>query len=255
MDLNPDEVRIKQEMADACEQVYGILDGTKWHRSALLSFVAVRRPDGIVTDSSAPADEVEAWRAAGVEVVTADAGAARAAAGPARATCAARPQRRGRRADDRRSPPSTSARRAAASRSAGSTATGSSVEEVHRFANVPVEAGGTLHWDVLAPVPATCSTGCGPRRRGGRDRLGRRSTRGRSTSASSTRAAACSRNPVHYRDARRAAAFERVLERVPGARAVRAHRDPAPSDQHDLRARGDGGRGRSGARRRPSACC
>ena len=41
MDLNPDEVRIKQEMADACEQVYGIFDGTKWHRSALLSFVAV----------------------------------------------------------------------------------------------------------------------------------------------------------------------------------------------------------------------
>ena len=44
MDLNPDEVRIKQEMADACEQVYGILDGTKWHRSALLSFVADRGP-------------------------------------------------------------------------------------------------------------------------------------------------------------------------------------------------------------------
>ena len=45
MDLNPDEVRIKQEMADACEQVYGILDGTKWHRSALLSFVAVEDLD------------------------------------------------------------------------------------------------------------------------------------------------------------------------------------------------------------------
>src|SRR5262249_29479987 len=30
MDLNPDEWRIKQEMADACEQVYGIVDGTKW---------------------------------------------------------------------------------------------------------------------------------------------------------------------------------------------------------------------------------
>jgi DeoR/GlpR family transcriptional regulator of sugar metabolism len=28
MDLNPDEVRIKQEMADACEQVYGIFDAT-----------------------------------------------------------------------------------------------------------------------------------------------------------------------------------------------------------------------------------
>lgn len=72
MDLNPDEVRLKQEMADACEQVYGILDGTKWHRSALLTFVPVENLTGIVTDSGAPADQVEAWRAAGVEVVTAD---------------------------------------------------------------------------------------------------------------------------------------------------------------------------------------
>jgi DeoR/GlpR family transcriptional regulator of sugar metabolism len=71
MDLNPDEVRIKQEMADACEEVYGILDGTKWHRSALLSFVPADGLDGIVTDSTAPADEVEAWRAAGVAVVLA----------------------------------------------------------------------------------------------------------------------------------------------------------------------------------------
>ena len=74
MDLNPDEVRIKQEMADACEQVYGIIDGTKWHRSALLAFV---RPDdlaGIITDASAPAQEVEAWRAAGVDVITVEEG-------------------------------------------------------------------------------------------------------------------------------------------------------------------------------------
>src|ERR1700690_3982698 len=55
MDLNPDEARIKQEMADACEQVYGIFDGTKWHRSALLSFVSVDDLYGIVTDASAPA--------------------------------------------------------------------------------------------------------------------------------------------------------------------------------------------------------
>jgi DeoR/GlpR family transcriptional regulator of sugar metabolism len=74
MDLNPDEVRIKQEMADACEQIYGILDGTKWHRSALLSFVSVEDLTGIVTDASAPADEVEVWRAAGVEVIIADPG-------------------------------------------------------------------------------------------------------------------------------------------------------------------------------------
>ena len=74
MDLNPDEVRIKQEMADACEQVFGILDGTKWHRSALLSFVSAAELAGVVTDAGAPADEIEAWRTAGVDVVTADPG-------------------------------------------------------------------------------------------------------------------------------------------------------------------------------------
>ena len=74
LDLNPDEVRIKQEMADACEQVWGILDGTKWHRSALLSFVSVDDLTGIITDESAPGSEVEAWRGAGVDVVVADVG-------------------------------------------------------------------------------------------------------------------------------------------------------------------------------------
>jgi DeoR/GlpR family transcriptional regulator of sugar metabolism len=74
MDLNPDEVRIKQEMADACEQVYGIFDGTKWHRSALLAFISVEELAGIITDSSAPAVEVDAWRAAGVNVISVDTG-------------------------------------------------------------------------------------------------------------------------------------------------------------------------------------
>ncbi len=74
MDLNPDEARIKQEMADACELVYGILDGTKWHRSALLSFVPIDDIHGIVTDSTAPAAEVEAWRARGVDVTVVEAG-------------------------------------------------------------------------------------------------------------------------------------------------------------------------------------
>jgi DeoR/GlpR family transcriptional regulator of sugar metabolism len=74
MDLNPDEVRIKQEMADACEQVYGIFDGTKWHRSALLAFISIEELAGIITDSSAPPIEVEAWRAAGVNVISVDPG-------------------------------------------------------------------------------------------------------------------------------------------------------------------------------------
>jgi DeoR/GlpR family transcriptional regulator of sugar metabolism len=74
MDLNPDEVRIKQEMADACEEVYGIFDATKWHRSALLAFVPTDQLAGIITDSDAPTQEVEAWRGEGVQVVTADRG-------------------------------------------------------------------------------------------------------------------------------------------------------------------------------------
>jgi len=54
--------------------VYGIFDGTKWHRSALLAFVSVEELAGIITDSSAPAVEVEAWRAAGVNIITVDPG-------------------------------------------------------------------------------------------------------------------------------------------------------------------------------------
>src|SRR6266540_3566792 len=65
MDLNPDEVRIKQEMAEACERVIAIVDGTKWDRSALLSFVPAAGVHAIVTDTGAPEDQVEAWRARG----------------------------------------------------------------------------------------------------------------------------------------------------------------------------------------------
>ena len=73
MDLNPDEVRIKQQMAAACERVVGIFDSTKWHRSALLSFVSADRVDAIVTDAGAPGGEVEAWRARATDVVVVDA--------------------------------------------------------------------------------------------------------------------------------------------------------------------------------------
>jgi DeoR/GlpR family transcriptional regulator of sugar metabolism len=72
MDLNPEEVRIKQQMADACERVVGIFDGTKWNRSALLSFVPAERIHAIVTDTSAPAEQIDAWRARGVDVVAAE---------------------------------------------------------------------------------------------------------------------------------------------------------------------------------------
>jgi DeoR/GlpR family transcriptional regulator of sugar metabolism len=72
MDLNPDEVRIKREMASVCERVIGIADGSKWHRTALLPFVGPEQVHAIVTDTGAPAEHVEAWQARGVEIVRVD---------------------------------------------------------------------------------------------------------------------------------------------------------------------------------------
>jgi DeoR/GlpR family transcriptional regulator of sugar metabolism len=71
MDLNPEEVKLKRDMAAACEQVVGIFDRTKWPRTAFLSFVPTEHVDAIVTDEGAPPELVEAWRARGVEVVSA----------------------------------------------------------------------------------------------------------------------------------------------------------------------------------------
>jgi DeoR/GlpR family transcriptional regulator of sugar metabolism len=83
MDLNPDEVRIKREMATVCERVIGIVDGTKWHRTALLPFVRTDQVDAIVTDTGAPPEEVEAWRKRDVEIVCVEpAEGAQAAAPP-----------------------------------------------------------------------------------------------------------------------------------------------------------------------------
>jgi DeoR/GlpR family transcriptional regulator of sugar metabolism len=72
MDLNPDEVRLKRELAEACERVVGIFDHSKWHRTALLSFVPAERVDAIVTDARASRDGMDEWRARGTEIVVAD---------------------------------------------------------------------------------------------------------------------------------------------------------------------------------------
>jgi DeoR/GlpR family transcriptional regulator of sugar metabolism len=72
MDLNPEEVRAKREMADVCERVIGVFDYTKWSRKALLSFVPTERIAAIVTDTSAPADLIQEWRDRRVEVVAAE---------------------------------------------------------------------------------------------------------------------------------------------------------------------------------------
>jgi DeoR family transcriptional regulator of aga operon/DeoR family fructose operon transcriptional repressor len=75
MDLNPEEVRFKRELAEACEHVVGVFDHTKWERSALLSFAPAERVDTIVTDERAPAELLQQWRERNVKVVAAPIGA------------------------------------------------------------------------------------------------------------------------------------------------------------------------------------
>lgn len=88
------------------------------------------------------------------------------------------------------------------------------VHEVHRFPNVPVRAGGRLQWDVLRLYADTVDGLRAAAAQWGQvdsvgvdgwaidfglvDRMGR-----------------LVQNPVHYRDARRAAAFGQALEHVP----------------------------------------
>jgi DeoR/GlpR family transcriptional regulator of sugar metabolism len=98
MDLNPEEVRIKREMVDACERVIGIFDHTKWRRSALFSFVESDQIDALVTDAGAPADLMQEWREREVEVVCAELGSD----GEARQTKQGRRIHPGRRASDRK---------------------------------------------------------------------------------------------------------------------------------------------------------
>src|SRR5581483_2145589 len=87
------------------------------------------------------------------------------------------------------------------------------VDEVHRFPNVPVRTAGTLYWDVLRLYSDVLD---GLRAAG---RTGRVASVAVDSWAVDfglvDRNGALLRNPVHYRDARRAAAVDAVFERVP----------------------------------------
>ena len=89
------------------------------------------------------------------------------------------------------------------------------LREVHRFANEPVVAGGTLHWDILR-LYAEMLAGL---------RLGDREFGLASAGIDSwgvdfgllDASGTLLGNPVHYRDARTAGAADRVLARLPAA--------------------------------------
>ena len=88
------------------------------------------------------------------------------------------------------------------------------VTEVHRFPNVPVRAGETLHWDVLRLYRDVLD---------GLRAAAREAGRLESVAVDSwgvdfglvDRAGRLLGNPVHYRDGRRARAMDGALERVP----------------------------------------
>ena len=66
---NAFEVRIKHSMLEAAERVVLLATGDKIGRKAFAAFASLGEIDMVITDTGAPAAEVERLRAAGVEVV------------------------------------------------------------------------------------------------------------------------------------------------------------------------------------------
>ena len=257
MDLNPDEVRIKQEMADACEQVYR---DPRRHEVAPQR-AALVRPDRASSPGSSPTrarprTRSQAWRAARRRRGHRRPGPRRAAAAPAARPPPRGPQRRRRElmATLRRRRPRRAERprrrrplrRRAARRRPRCTGSRTSPVRAARHAALGRAARSTR--DVLDGLRAAGARG------GAIDSVARRLV-GRRLRPARPRRAACSQNPVHYRDARRAARDRARARAGARARALRAHRHPADADQHGLRARRDGGRATIRRSRPPRRCC
>jgi DeoR/GlpR family transcriptional regulator of sugar metabolism len=65
------EVEVNRYIVKRAQTVIAIVDGSKFGRLGLASFVPTVRIDTLVTDSSAPAEMIEKLRRRGVEVLTA----------------------------------------------------------------------------------------------------------------------------------------------------------------------------------------
>ena len=71
-DTNLLEIELKKFVVSKVNEVIILLDGSKFNQSGLASYAGVEKISKIITDSSAPADQVEKFRKAGTEVIIAD---------------------------------------------------------------------------------------------------------------------------------------------------------------------------------------
>jgi len=89
------------------------------------------------------------------------------------------------------------------------------LREAHRFPNIPVSAGGTLHWDILRLYREVLD-GLAAAARGGELASAGIDSWGVDYGLLDS-AGALLGNPVHYRDGRTEGALDRVLARIPAA--------------------------------------
>jgi len=68
-DAMEEEAQIKRSMVAAARETYALVDHTKWGRMASATFCRADRLTGIITDTDAPADMVEALTGLGVRVI------------------------------------------------------------------------------------------------------------------------------------------------------------------------------------------
>jgi DeoR/GlpR family transcriptional regulator of sugar metabolism len=72
-DAAEDEVQVKRSMVAAAQEIYALVDHTKWGRISSMTFCKAKRIEAMITDADAPAQLVGSLRDIGVEVVQAHA--------------------------------------------------------------------------------------------------------------------------------------------------------------------------------------
>jgi DeoR/GlpR family transcriptional regulator of sugar metabolism len=67
-DATEEEAQIKRSMADAAQEVIGIVDSSKWGRSAFATFCRLSDLSAVISDGGAPASTVADLRSRGIDV-------------------------------------------------------------------------------------------------------------------------------------------------------------------------------------------